>query len=287
MNKESIEELTDPKEVSATDEMHTQNRLEAAVDPIKTRAFSRQSQFHPQIKNWAYDLPHNQNIDGEKPKLIWVNEINDVYLEIPRYENIMWGSVWINVITMFPFSLVTLYVGLKLLVKGDFLDIPILLIAIVSFFLFFSFFIHSLRWALFIPREPPIRFNRKRQKIYVYEYQRKWNPYTKWPTVIKIFDWAQVHAEITSHVGRYDQGYRMVGVVCKPDCYEVIDRFTLVWTVSNVTQLSQMWEHCCRYMAKKPVPISPREYGNPNTRKIERHIHWPADIDIESRTAPT
>ncbi|WP_369964457.1 DUF6708 domain-containing protein, partial [Rahnella sp. AN3-3W3] len=41
---------------------------------------------------------------------------------------------------------------------------------------------------LFEPRGAPIRFNRKRQKVYVYEYQRSIWPWKRWHPVIKVFD---------------------------------------------------------------------------------------------------
>ncbi|WP_373896484.1 DUF6708 domain-containing protein [Yersinia pseudotuberculosis] len=73
--------------------------------------------------------------------------------------------------------------------------------------LFFSLSITilSLRIVLFSPRDQPIRFNRKRQKVYIFDYHRKqWNPWVKWPTTIKVFDWADIHGEISHESDRYD-----------------------------------------------------------------------------------
>ncbi|WP_330114579.1 DUF6708 domain-containing protein [Yersinia pseudotuberculosis] len=53
---------------------------------------------------------------------------------------------------------------------------------VIYFFVFFSITWLLIRMALFVPRGTPVRFNRKRQKVYVYEHQRSnWNPWSRWP----------------------------------------------------------------------------------------------------------
>ncbi|MDH2899139.1 DUF6708 domain-containing protein, partial [Rahnella variigena] len=46
------------------------------------------------------------------------------------------------------------------------------------------------------PRDQPIRLNRKRQKIYIFEYKRTFFPWLKWPVTIRSYNWADVRGEI-------------------------------------------------------------------------------------------
>ncbi|MCW4990262.1 DUF6708 domain-containing protein, partial [Enterobacter mori] len=43
-----------------------------------------------------------------------------------------------------------------------------------------SIFIFFLKIVLFEPRGAPVRFNRKRQKVYVYEFQKSIWPWKRW-----------------------------------------------------------------------------------------------------------
>ncbi|WP_368668303.1 DUF6708 domain-containing protein, partial [Klebsiella michiganensis] len=39
--------------------------------------------------------------------------------------------------------------------------------------------------------------NSKRQKIYTFDYKRKWwNPWAKWPATVKAYHWADIHGEM-------------------------------------------------------------------------------------------
>ncbi|WP_312983581.1 hypothetical protein [Atlantibacter sp.] len=69
--------------------------LRAGPEEIKTAVdqyFYREPRLTPRLKNWEEDLPENHARQTVPGKLIQVNEINDIWMEIPRYENIMWGE---------------------------------------------------------------------------------------------------------------------------------------------------------------------------------------------------
>ena len=54
--------------------------------------FYRRSVLIPQAKRWQEDLPVQWLEHDVEPNAIWLNEKNDIWLEIPRYENqISWG----------------------------------------------------------------------------------------------------------------------------------------------------------------------------------------------------
>ena len=66
-------------------------------DAVNAR-FSRSPRLTPPLKNWEEDLPGNQEPQEVIGQLVRVTEINDIWLEAPRYENIMWGGAWLGVI---------------------------------------------------------------------------------------------------------------------------------------------------------------------------------------------
>ncbi|WP_367275788.1 DUF6708 domain-containing protein, partial [uncultured Cedecea sp.] len=120
-------------------------------------------------------------------------------MEVPRYENIMWGLAWLCVIvSVIPF-IMAIGMSIAIISSQDFNysdgdDISMICILWGGAFIFLSMVILSLRMALFVPRSQPVRFNRKRQKIYIFEHHRKaWNPWAKWPTTVRVFDWADIH----------------------------------------------------------------------------------------------
>ncbi len=244
------------------------------------------SRLVPQVKYWEEDLPEQDEEQLTAPRLIRVNEINDTWMEIPRYENIVWSGMWVIsfssaiffTLNYFFFQLPGFFTETTL---EDKIEILILNFLFISLCLFFF------RMAMFVPRGTPVRFNRKRQKVYVYEHQRSnWNPWSRWPTVIKVFDWADIHGEMVRQVGRYDSGHRLSCAVCKPGTYEVVDRFILSWTEGDSRVIRGLWSHCCQYMQGKTVPETPLLTRKPWSWCPINTIRWPEDIERGSTTAP-
>ncbi|PSH22213.1 hypothetical protein B7R74_07655 [Yersinia pseudotuberculosis] len=243
----------------------------------------RISRLVPQVKYWEEDLPEQHEEQLTPPQLIRVNEINDTWMEIPRYENIWWGGLWFSsLIFIFPIP----FICMLIFVPG-LSDTSFKVNLVIYFFVFFSITWLLIRMALFVPRGTPVRFNRQRQKVYVYEHQRSnWNPWSRWPTVIKVFDWADIHGEMVRQVGRYDSGHRLSCAVCKPGTYEVVDRFILSWTEGDSRVIRGLWSHCCQYMQGKTVPETPLLTRKPWSWCPINTIRWPEDIERGSTTAP-
>ncbi|KNC11394.1 hypothetical protein AC791_04070 [Klebsiella sp. RIT-PI-d] len=253
---------------------------------------SREPILTPRLKNWRADLPANTEQQIILGKLIYVNEINDIWLEIPRYENIMWGGAWVGVISMVIPIIIIIYMTIatifskefNIFVINEFIFISLLLFSI---FILLSMIVLNLRMALFVPRDQPIRFNRKRQKVYVFEHHRKaWNPWAKWPTTIKVFDWADVHGELSRESDRYDQGFRLYGAVCQPGTHTVTERFIFSHATLYAAPQLQLWSHLCQYMQHKPVVMDPIYPGRPHNWAPRKGMFWPPALDAESRTAP-
>ena len=139
---------------------------------------------------------------------------------------------------------------------------------------------------LFEPRGAPVRFNRKRQKVYVYEFQKSFWPWRRWHSVIKIFDWKDIHGEWVMRRAHADWGHRIYCAVCKPGTLEVVDRFILTWTVGGTDTAGGLWSFCCHYMEKKPVPTAPVYPDKPRDWTPFKTVQWPAAVELESSTAP-
>ncbi|WP_256573562.1 MULTISPECIES: DUF6708 domain-containing protein [unclassified Pseudomonas] len=146
------------------------------------------------------------------------------------------------------------------------------------------------------PRDLPIRFNRARQKIYAYNFKRQWwNPFDKGKVVPVSYEWSQVRAERWSQTGALPNG----GVIFKwgvmlsivaPGTNNVIDRFHL----STMGADQHAWAYICTYMQEGPSALPPP--GPPKDHndvlwcefalRLAPKVGWPADMDLESRTAP-
>ena len=239
--------------------------------------------LNPPVEEWSGDLPERAEDCGFPPKLIRVNELNDVWMEIPRYVSFGWGGMW-------PMALLTI---IPLIISLFFLILPDRASIITDWFVFgpctfftWSFFTYALKMMLFEPRGAPVRFNRKRQKVYVYEFQKSFLPWRRWHSVIKVFDWKDIYGEWVMRRAHADWGHRIYCAVCKPGTLDVVDRFILTWTVGGIDEAGGLWSFCLHYMEKKPVPTAPRYRDKPRDWTPFRTVRWPEDVARESSTAP-
>ena len=145
------------------------------------------------------------------------------------------------------------------------------------------------------PRDQPLRFNRARQRLYAYNFNyRWWNPFERWRVEPVAYDWSQVRAERWLKRGATAHGVVIKGGVVlsivKPGTNEVIDRFPL--TTMGADQ--HAWAYICTYMQQGPdalpPPGPPKDHNDVSVLNIALllapKVKWPADMDLESRTAP-
>ncbi len=157
--------------------------------------------------------------------------------------------------------------------------------AIADVVVFSSFVLACLKTALVVPRDQPIRLNMKRQSIFVYKYKKIVPfPLLKWPVIITCYHWADVHGEIRYCSDRYRSGYQLWGSVCEPGTYNVIHRFQLA--DGEPAELHQIWSYLCLYMKGEPVPQEAVNKGRPDSWRPRKADKWPADMELESTTAP-
>ncbi|PLP20059.1 hypothetical protein CWM92_30610 [Klebsiella michiganensis] len=239
--------------------------------------------LNPPVSAWKTDMPESREPQLVPPRLIWMNKINDVYLEIPRYDK---GMTWWG---MFPLALVVLlFLGFMLTMCALMLQyvdgyaIPCLAILSVVVLSTLAFF--CLKIAFVTPRDQPIRLNCRRQNIYVFKYKKDPIPWFKWPVIITRYNWADVHGEIRYCSDRYRSGHQLWGSVCEPGTYNVIHRFQLA--DGEPAELQQVWSFLCLYMKGEPVPAEPKNKGRPDSWRPRKADKWPEEWERESTTAP-
>ncbi|PTW88924.1 hypothetical protein DBL07_22950 [Achromobacter mucicolens] len=154
----------------------------------------------------------------------------------------------------------------------------------------------GVRMDVSVPRDLPLRFNRSRQRLYAYNFSDSWwNPFKRWHVAPVTYDWCQVRAERWHKRAFTPQGALLVkgGVVLsivEPGTNKVIDRFPL----STMGADEFAWAYVCTYMqqgpAALPPPAAPRDHNDVPWYNIGLRlapkVKWPADMDLESRTAP-
>ena len=230
------------------------------------------------IRGWSEDLPDPEEEQRVFPRLIRVNEINDVWMEIPRYVNHGWGFLWFAGF---------LGIGLILFLLDTLLEVGVFSdpTVILLFLVFISMVFWCFRTVLFAARGAPVRFNRKQQKVYVYE-QRRGIPWFPWSTMIKVFDWADIQGERVQMAGHADWGHRIYCAVCEPGTYLVRDRFILTWTEGNIHEVYGLWSACCQYMQGKAVSDKPLRTHVPPSWTPFKTVRWPEDMDKASKAVP-
>jgi hypothetical protein len=249
----------------------------------------------PPCVGWKADLPLPGAPPTEAASLGYdsPNHSDDVYLEIPRRSLAVRGIlVWFSLFAA-TYSLWTQTLIPEAFADGDYSYL------VINTFLFL---VESWSVAIFyrldcaVPRDLPLRFNRARQKIYVYNFKyRWWNPFERWHVVPVAYDWSQVRAEAWKQRGATAQGGVIIkwGVVLSivaPGTNKVIDRFHLSTMGAN----EHAWAYACTYMQQGPSALPPP--GKPRDHnavpwynlalRLAPKVKWPEAMDIESRTAP-
>ena len=259
--------------------------------------------FWERALGWSYDLPPvdegpspRSGIEDIRPS---PNHIDDIYLELPRASIILRGVMALISIPILMFQvglMVWIYWGL--LVDGwshDWLtNVLGFLIPIVSLWAIVPF----AKLDLVLPRDEPIRFNRLRRKIYLYQYRYHYIYLLSrkhWGVKPVAYNWDDVTAEVhriyaPGHGGLIENVKLSVR---NPETNEVIDR---VEFASNLYKGEAYWAIARLFMQQGPEALPkfvhpPRDWndddGLSHMHCLAPKVEWPADIDRESRTAPS
>ena len=248
----------------------------------------------PPCSGWREDLPHPEESPVVAPALGFdtPNYQDDILLELPRKSALVRGVV-IWFVPVMVFALVEHSWFVFSIDKALSTDVWVIFIC-TSFLAMWAIPV-CWRFDVSPPRDQPLRFNRARQRLYAYNFNYNWwNPFARWGVEVVAYDWSQVRAErwfkrgATAH-GVVFKGGVVLSIV-KPGTNQVIDRFPL--TTMGADQ--HAWAYVCTYMQKGPdalpPPGRPKDHNNVMEHNIALllapKVKWPADMDLESRTAP-
>ncbi|WP_148051937.1 DUF6708 domain-containing protein [Atlantibacter hermannii] len=245
-----------------------------------------QPKLNPPISCWREDMPENHEPQLVPPQLRWLATRNDIYLEVPRYgTEVMWGGmIFIAILTcIVDIGMVIFSLDLQAITGSYFFVI----IGLISAIFFTSLALFAFKIYFVAPRNQPVRLNRKRQKIYLFDYNRSRLPWLKWPVTITSYSWADVYGEISFSPTPGDRGYRLYGAVCAPGTRNVVARFLLAREWEEREQLNQIWSYLCIYMKGESDLPEPRFKGRPDFWRPRKADKWPDEMERESTTAPT
>jgi hypothetical protein len=176
--------------------------------------------------------------------------------------------------------------GIALVFITMFFLMSFYILVVIGLAAFIPMVVFVLKMSFVVPRDQPLRLNRKRQKLYLFNYNRSRLPWLNWPVSIKMYNWADVYGEIMfSGVGG-DRGYHLYGAICEPGTYNVVDRFLLAKEWEEREQLNQIWSYLCIYMKGESDLPEPRFKGRPDFWRPRKADKWPEDMERESTTAP-
>ncbi|MFJ4068414.1 DUF6708 domain-containing protein [Pseudomonas sp. NPDC089996] len=252
---------------------------------------------------WKYDLPSPD--DPAFPQSISnqldppPNQVSQSHLEIPR-RILKLRGYWIAIGPIL-ILLATLETVFELFY--DFSGTPELNIALASVTL--TLFIASIflvtpyiRFELELPRDQPIRFNRHRRKVYFYQYRMdRYRPFGRknWGVKPVAYDWENLTAEVYRFYAPMGYGGIKEEVrisVSKPGADEIIDRF---FFTDDIKKGEQYWNIARLFMHQGsealPSFINPPWDWNEGIHsnpfdQLAPKVQWPAEMDLESRTAP-
>ncbi|WP_259369732.1 DUF6708 domain-containing protein [Pseudomonas juntendi] len=251
---------------------------------------------------WRYDLPHV----GEEPKVSGCldrikpppNYYDAIYLELPRQSVSLRGVVaLLGVPSMLLCLGVALWLYWGLLFEGFTHDWVTNVLTVIFPVLPLWVILCFIKLDLTVPRDEPIRFNRLRRKIYLYQfrfhYMYLFSP-RHWGVKPVAYNWDDVTAEVyriyaPGHGGLIEN---VMLSVRNPETNEVIDR---VFFSHDLYHGEAYWAIARLFMQQGPeaLPkfVHPARDWNDDDGLSHMHclapkVYWPVAIDRESRTAP-
>ncbi len=179
----------------------------------------------------------------------------------------------------------------KIDLKFSAISIIILVIALI-------FIPPYIRIDLELPRNEPIRFNKLRRKVYFYQYRYDLlHPFGRanWGVKPVAYDWDDLTVEayrIYAPMGYGGLKEKVMISICKPGTNRIIDR---VFFTDDIEMGEQYWAIARLFMQEGaeglpefinlPWDWNEGVHSNPFDQRAPK-VYWPAEMDLESRTAP-
>ncbi|MGE8149771.1 DUF6708 domain-containing protein [Pseudomonas vancouverensis] len=253
---------------------------------------------------WQHDLPGPNESPSTEPYPPALsnppNHVDDVYLELARATLRMRGVGVLCAISVF--AMTAFFTAFLIMIESSSPAPTSLLIIIIELSVIgFGIWLGAYMWRMDVaaPRDEPIRFNRANHKVYVYRFRHNGlRPFSRsaWNVRVEVYDWDDLRAEACSVYGPMGTGGLIETVtmaVVKPGTNQVIDRFHFA---HGIRQGEMYWAMAQLFMqqglqALPTFPRPPRDWNNEDVRfnlarRLAPKVQWPADIDLESRTAP-
>ena len=255
-------------------------------------------------EGWKHDLPGPNQLPTMTPYPPVLsnppNYVDDIYLELARSTFSMRGAAaWgATILALLSFCAPVIWL-VFVVVEGRLPPFAINIVGPIAFIIPLWGAIYYWRMDTEAPRDEPIRFNRLRRKVYVYRFFHDGaKPFsrTAWGVRPVAYDWDDLHAEACSLYGPMGTGGFIETVtlaVLKPGTHEVIDRFMFA---HGILRGEMYWAMAQLFMQQGPdalpnFPYVPRDWNNEDVsfnlaRRLAPKVVWPAEMDLESRTAP-
>ena len=255
------------------------------VEPLK--AHSRITPPHP---GWVQDLClRDSPAHGKADSCDELNHLDDVYLEFSTASNIPRGMfVWLGVI-----SFATLAFVLALLLgqlQRD-AEIGVGWVVVAAALGFVPLGLFFFRLDLRMPKDRPVRFNRRQGKVYASFFSWTHNPFGRWPAGANVFEWDTLQAPVTRQVSAsgevVTQRYALELVSCKPGTFEELGRFSLQQGAMTTRQYEEQWELIRRYMAHGLEGLPPQHLRNQTPPFVDCLLFampWFSPTDLGRRT---
>jgi hypothetical protein len=209
----------------------------------------------PKTAGWVEDLPLRESpLSGKPDGWDELNHLDEIYLEFSMASDIPRGLILVGGIACVVAVLIPVYIVVSSALHKGNLDFDVtawILVAAVILGLAHAVFL--LRFDLRLPKDRPIRFNRKQGKVYANYYTWNHNPFGRWGGGVKVFDWNTLQAQITKQIGAsgevITQRYALELVSCKPGTFEAVEHFRLQQGAQTTGQYEEIWALLRHYMA--------------------------------------
>ena len=251
---------------------------------------------------WCHDLPG----PCEPPDLRLIqrgignaiNQVDSHYLEIPSPSLVARGLlIWVALLG-FPVVGVALWFLATLLVSPTAASLSDLAILLGTGIGVTWFSIYTIRLDLLLPRDEPIRFNRSRQKVYIYHFRYSWlRPLSKseWRVEVSVHNWEELWLEACKAYGSIEYGGLIQRVQLSVQQNRMSEKhYSRIF--SHSIQTGEEYWAMIRLFMQQGLHALPPFQNPPQPREDEEMFYnifwdyaprvvWPADIDLESRTA--
>ncbi|WP_328312048.1 DUF6708 domain-containing protein [Pseudomonas guariconensis] len=253
---------------------------------------------------WKFDLPVHGDIAWTTQKAKGIqpppNHYNNIYLELPRSSvrirgiSALLGILLFSTCTLGELCFIYLSQSKSHQLKIEF--------SIISFVILISLqwlTLSIIRMDVELPRDEPIRFNRLRRKVYVYQFKLdRFRVFSRrrWGVQPEVYDWDDLHAEACSIYLPMGNGGLIENIIIsvrKPGTDEVIDRF---FFSHDWVEGQAYWTIAQLFMEQGPQALPefvhpPRDWNNEPTAfdfipHFAPKVQWPKEMDLESRSAP-